>query len=680
VAQGVATLAGTIREADLRLIPMRAPSAQFHRVADPETTELPRRLDAVNHAFHGAYRRRSGVRERLLRDADLAASLEPQFADLGTHALRSALQEVREPFRTGNIDLRPDLLLRGLALLREAARRECGLQPYPVQLAGALALHRGHLAEMATGEGKTLVAALAAVLAGWSGRPCHVVTVNDYLAARDAAWFRPLLTFAGLDVAAVTGDLDPRQRRESYASAVVYTTAKELLADYLRDRLALGESGFAERLALRLAVRGTSENVVQRGLDTAIVDEADSVLIDEAVTPLIISREAVNTALRDACVEAQRLSAEFERDVDYKVNRRYKEVELKPAGRAKLAQLAGRMPPLWRGEERRRELLEQALNAREFFERDRHYVVQEGKVTIVDEFTGRLMPQRTWRDGLHQAIEAREGLEVTHPTETLARMSFQRFFRQFRRLSGMTGTGLEAAGEFWQIYRLPVVTIPTHRPCVRAQWADRVFPTSVEKWCAVAVEIARVHVTGRPILVGTRSVEASEALAAKLLATGMTPRVLNAVRHREEAGIIAQAGDRGAVTIATNMAGRGTDIRLANGVAELGGLHVISTERHESARIDRQLFGRAGRQGDAGSAQAFVSAEDELLKRFLAAPVHKLLGRIPAGGATLDKAMRFAVSRAQARAQSQAYRQRRAVLQQDQWLEEWLGFTGSGKT
>jgi preprotein translocase subunit SecA len=595
--------------------------------------------------------------------------------------LRAALREVREPFRTGRVEERPDVMLRGLALLREAARRECGLQPYPVQLAGALALHRGHLAEMATGEGKTLVAALAAALAGWSGRPCHVVTVNDYLAARDANWFRPLLTFAGLNVAAVTGDLDPRQRRAAYAHAVVYTTAKELLADYLRDRLALGESSFAERLALRLAVRGAAERVVQRGLDTAIVDEADSVLIDEAVTPLIISRQGQNAALRDACVEAQRLSEQFERGTDYSIDRRYREVELRPAGKEKLRQLADRMPTLWRGEERRRELLEQALNAREFFERDRHYVVQDGKVTIVDEFTGRLMPQRTWRDGLHQAIEAREGLEVTHPTETLARMSFQRFFRQFRRLSGMTGTGLEAAGEFWHIYRLPVVRIPTHRPCVRVQWPDRTFATAEEKWQAIAVEIRRVHQTGRPVLVGTRSIEASEALARMLEAAGLSARVLNAVRHREEAAIIALAGNPGAITLATNMAGRGTDIRLAEGVAALGGLHVIATERHESSRIDRQLFGRAGRQGDAGSAQAFVSAEDEVLRRFLAAPVRALLARAAgAGGLALDSAVRFSVRRAQARAQAQAYRQRRAVLQQDQWLEEYLGFAGSGKT
>lgn len=656
---------------------MQAATLHFHRLAPPEPDGLPRRLDAVNHALHGYRARRADVRTGLLAEAADADALEQELIDLSHPRFAERVREVRAEFRRGADADDRALRVRALAVLREGIRRTSGMRAFPVQLAGALALQRGCLAEMATGEGKTLVAAMAAVLAGWRGRPVHVVTVNDYLAARDAASFRAWAQLFGLSVAAVTAELDTRARQAAYRADVVYTTGKELLADFLRDRLALGATTGAERVALHLAVRGAvaAGRVVQRGLDTAIIDEADSVLIDEAVTPLIISRERPNEDLRAACVEAHHLATALQRGVDYRCDERHREIELTEAGQARLAGMAGRLPALWRGPARRRELVEQALHAREFFHRDRQYVIQDGKLVIVDESSGRLMPQRTWRDGLHQAIEAREGLQVTSPTETLSRMSFQKFFRLFRRLSGMTGTARESSAEFWQIYRLPVIAIPTHRPVARVQWPDRIFATADEKWHAVADEIVRVRATGRPVLAGTRSIEGSERLEQLLLARGLTPRVLNARRHGEEAMIIAVAGETGAVTIATNMAGRGTDIRLGEGVAALGGLHVIATERSEAGRIDRQLFGRAGRQGDPGSAQAFISHEDELLLRFLIAPLRRLVQ-----GAGNARFTGWAIRRAQASAQARASRQRRSVLQSDQWLEESLGFSGSVKT
>jgi preprotein translocase subunit SecA len=329
------------------------------------------------------------------------------------------------------------------------------------------------------------------------------------------------------------------------------------------------------------------------------------------------------------------------------------------------------LPGFWRGEQRRAELVRTALVAREFFQRDRQYILSDGKVVIVDEFTGRPMPQRTWREGLHQAIEAKEGIELSDPTETVARMSFQRFFRCFHRLSGMTGTAWEAAAEFWQIYRLPVVRIPTNRPCVRRHWPDRIFREEASKWAAVADEIERIHRTGRPLLVGTRSVAASEHLARQLKSRGLEFHVLNATRLAEEAMIVSVAGERGRVTIATNMAGRGTDIRLGPGVAELGGLHVIATERHESGRVDRQLFGRSGRQGDPGSAQAFVSAEDELVRRHLPKAAQRILR------STENRAfVKAAFALAQRRAQRLAWKQRAAVLRSDAWLDEALSFAG----
>lgn len=651
---------------------------EYRRCAVAEPPELTSGLDAAMDGVIGAVRRRGHALRGLQAEAGRVMQLDGKYQALGDDALSARLAELRAQFRRQTRE-RPAPVEEGLAAVREAAARRLGMRPRLVQLIGALALHRGFLAEMATGEGKSLTAAVASVLAGWSGRPCHVVTVNDYLAERDAHEFEPLYSACGLRAASVLGPMNPAERQHGHAADVTYTTSKELLADFLRDRLALGASQTPARWMVQLLRQpGTVAGTVMRGLHHAIVDEADSVLIDEAVTPLIIAGSDGSGGPEKAYRLAWQLAARLEPQIDYRVNARMRQIELLPAGMVKGETFVAHLPPLWRSASRRKELFEQALHAREFFHRGKQYVVENGEVVIVDEFTGRLMPMRKWRHGLHQAIEAKEGVEMSALDETLARMSFQRFFRLFRKLSGMTGTGHEAAGEFWHVYRLPVVSIPLHRPRQRQELPDRVFADAAGKWKAVADEVARLHATGRPVLVGTRSVHASEELSGQIAARGLECAVLNATRHAEEAAIVSRAGEAGCITIATNMAGRGTDIKLGPGVAEAGGLCVVATERHESGRIDRQLYGRTGRQGDPGSAQAFVSVDDELLVRFCPAPVRAALReairRNLPGSARLASAI---LAQAQRTAQRLAYRQREQVVKLDSWLAEALSFTGT---
>ena len=636
-------------------------------------------LDALVDGLIGKFKRSGGILDSLKREAEAIVAQEREWASLPDAVLQRRLLELRGQFRRGNAH--PELVIAALASLREAADRKLGLRPFPVQLMGALALHRGYLVEMATGEGKTLTAGLAAVLAGWTKRPCHVMTVNDYLVQRDAEWLEPLYHFCGVRVGFVVFWMGPPERVKNYGCDVTYVTSKELLADFLRDRLCLGRmQNPTRRLIRRMLVpqAEVQEGLVLRGLHTAIVDEADSVLIDEAVVPLIIATSRENQSLREAARLAQEMVRDFEPERDYHSNPRYKEIEMSKSGLKKLVERAAHLPGFWRGHDRRLELVVQALVAREFFHRDQQYIIEDDKLTIVDEFTGRPMPQRSWRGGMHQAIEAKEEVPITDPTETIARLSFQRFFRCFYKLSGMTGTAREAAGEFWRVYGLATVSIPSNVPCIRKQWPDRFFGDEPSKWQAIVAEIERVHATGRPLLIGTRSVLDSERLGKWLAARGWGFKILNAARLGEEAEIVALAGERGRITIATNMAGRGTDIKLGQGVAALGGLHVIGTERHESGRVDRQLFGRAARQGDPGSAQAFISAEDELLQKFLSKPVQRVLReawkrQLPGR----EKIAKQAVKVAQNKAQSVASKQRRDVLKSDIWLDEALSFAGA---
>jgi len=641
------------------------------------THELPKGIDAAWDMVTGFGMRRMRRRETFLERAKLVLALEPKYSGLADPNLRAAAHEMKDIFRTGRDT--PDILHHAMAIVREVAWRQLGMRPYHVQVAGALALEAGCIAEMATGEGKTLTATMPATIGGWRGRGCHVITVNDYLARRDAEWNAKIYKFCGLSVAPIDAEMKPPERRNAYAADITYCTNKEVCADFLRDRLTLGRMKDLPSALLRKILFGAgTDRLVMRGLHYAIVDEADSVLIDEAVTPLIISGDAPNNEQVDAYQQAATLAVEFQPFLDYTVEQRYREITLTEKGEDKLDALATPLGGIWIGARRAEELIIQGITARTFYQLGKQYVIDDGKVVIVDEFTGRLMPDRTWREGLHQAIEAKEKLKVNPPKDTYARVSFQRFFRLYRKLCGMTGTATEATRELWQIYHMPVVVIPTHKPCIRTNPPDRIFTTETYKYAAIVAEIERVHALGQPLLVGTRSVRASEYLSELLKARGLPHQVLNAVRHAEEAQIVAGAGAMAKITVATNMAGRGTDIKLARGVAELGGLHVIACERHESQRIDRQLFGRAGRQGDPGIAQAFISLEDELLTRHaprLAPLAKRRYGDGP--GDITSPLLHNLFERAQKRAQRTALQQRKGVLRNDDWLDESLGFAGS---
>jgi preprotein translocase subunit SecA len=640
---------------------------------------LPMGLDAAWDTCSGLIGRLIPRTRRFLQRADKVLAHEKHFSQLSDAKLRASAGELREVFRCGRDG--PSELERAFAVVREVAFRRIGERPFPVQIAGAFALESGCVVEMATGEGKTLTATMPATVAGWRGRGCHIVTVNDYLAKRDAQWMGTIYRFCGLRAAHIEQQMPPADRRDAYAADVTYCTNKEVTADFLRDRLVLGRLRGLSSVLLAEIVAGrrhVTDRLLQRGLNCAIVDEADSILVDEAVTPLIISGPAPNPEQVAVFRQAADIAARLTPQVDYRVNARYREVELTPDGRAKLSEMSAALGSIWKGSRRCEEMVTQALTALELYIKDKHYVLDDGKVVIVDEFTGRLMPDRTWRDGLHQAVEAKEDLEVKPPKDTYARVSFQRFFRLYRKLAGMTGTATEARREFWQVYHRPVVVIPTNRPCIRQVLPDRVFATEQAKWQTIVQEIRRLHDTGRPLLVGTRSVRASEHLSQLLTAEGLEHQVLNAVRHREEAQIVAAAGLRGKITVATNMAGRGTDIKLGSGVADLGGLHVIATERHTAGRIDRQLFGRCARQGDPGSAQAIVCLEDELARRH--AP--HVAGALRRRYAQTDREISTRLTRllfdtAQAKATRMALRQRKSVLRTDDWLDEYLGFAGS---
>lgn len=651
-------------------------STDYLRTRVKEERKIYRGLDSFVFSWRGRSRRHGRVDEFRRQAIEVHARIKAQ-TDLADVQLREEIEKIRTTL-TRKPKWNDEVIFQAVALASTVAARTMKLVPYEVQIMGALAIAHGYLAEMATGEGKTLTVALAAAIAGWGGRPVHVITANDYLAARDAKLLRPFYEACGLTVGSVTGTMQPVERRLNYEASVTYTTPKDVLADFLRDRIQVGNISNPTRRLLRAVVQkrpAKTSEFVMRGLHWAIVDEADSVLIDEAVTPLIISQPVDNEALRKACELGAEMAAKLRPGVDYEVDFKYRDVHLRQTALREMAGQANKLPPMWRSSQRQAEILRTALIARELYQRGIHYVVQDDKIELVDEFTGRIMPHRTWQQGLHQAVEAKEGIPITAPSETMASLSFQRFFRCYPRMAGVSGTAMEAAEEFWQIYHLAVLAIPTHRPCQRIYAPPHYFPTVEDKWNAVLEEIERVHALGRPILVGTRSIAASEELSSRLNIRGMPHHLLNASRNSEEAEIVSKAGQAGQITIATNMAGRGTDIALGEGVTELGGLHVIATEMHESGRIDRQLFGRSARQGDPGSAELFVSMEDDLLNRYLPAPVIAPLRQNTNAGSWL---VRRAFQHSQKTAERLAYRQRKKVLENDRWLDENLSFSGRG--
>jgi preprotein translocase subunit SecA len=613
---------------------------------------LPDRILAAAEYFAG---RLPGLRRPL---AGIVAAT-PAQATLALPELRARLR--REGFTE-------PLVGEAFAQIRAAAERAAGLRHFDVQLIGGWAMLNGMLAEMETGEGKTLTATLAAATAALAGRAVHVITVNDYLASRDAAAMRPVYEALGIKVGCVVHGLDPEARRVQYACDVTYCSNKELTFDYLRDRLTLGgrPRPLADRIdALAGGTRGA--RLLLRGLQFALVDEADSVLIDEARTPLILSapaqRSGEEAMHRQALEMARQLEAADWKEEDGRV-------ELTARGLERVEVLTRPLGGLWNGPRRRERLAKQALGALHLFTADKHYLVRDGKVQIIDENTGRLMPDRSWEQGLHQLIEIKEGVAVTGQRETLARISYQRFFRRYLHLAGMTGTAAEVARELWSVYRLRVARVPTNRRVQRRHAPDRAYASAKEKWRAVLDSIQSRHLTGQPVLVGTRSVAASEHLAKLLTDAGLPFRLLNARQDQDEAQIIAQAGEPGRITVATNMAGRGTDIKLAPGMAERGGLHVICTERHDSGRIDRQLFGRCGRQGDPGSCEAILAVDDDLVVTHL-----KVATRL----APPDWAGRALIALAQWRAERAHSQARRELLALEDQLGDQLAFSGRGE-
>ena len=564
-----------------------------------------------------------------------------------------------------------------LLLVAEAAARSLGMRPYPAQLVGAATLVRGRLAEMQTGEGKTLTAGLAACLVASAGVPVHVVTVNDYLAERDAEKQAPLFSFAGLSVGVVIHGKTPEEKRAAYACDIAYCTGKEMVFDYLRDRVAEGGRASVAQLRGRQLFGALSTPPVLRGLHYAIVDEADSILIDEARTPLILAVKAGPVENAEELPRALALAVTLQPDEDYLLDESRRDVRLTRTGRDRVTAATAGWGGPWRAFHVREHLMTQALRAQRLFLLDQHYLVDgEGAVQIIDEYTGRVLPGRTWEQGLHQMIECKEGVALSERTQTLARITYQRFFARYLCLSGMTGTAREMAGELSVVYRLDTVSIPTHRPSARRRLPDLVSRHRDEKWQAVANEIASRQARGQPVLVGTRSVEASEALSQRLNAMGVPHAVINARQDAGEAEVIAQAGQRGAVTVATNMAGRGTDISLGDGVEALGGLFVILTEYHESPRIDRQLLGRCARQGQPGQCVAMIALDDDLFTQH-GGTSHDALVRWNQLNDAVPAAWVVQCRRAaQSRAERMHARTRRDTLRQDRELERSMGFSG----
>ena len=650
----------------------------YAEAPDREETELDRAWAWLQGAFVS-----QGARWRALM-------LRPILWAVRRHAGRFARMsdtELQEAVRQTRVRLRQNLKGQHLsvwaageafALIREAASRVLGKRHYNVQILGAWAMLRGQIAEMRTGEGKTLCATLAVATAALSGRQVHVMTVNDYLAERDAEETGPLYDFLGLTRATVLEGQDGPTRQMAYLQEIVYGTNKELAFDYLRDRAILRRApGNLRRKVDRLIPGGgLTEPLRMQGLPFAIIDEADSVLIDEARTPLIISGAgALEGGMPDdVFIAGMEVARRMVENLHFKLPRGVKRVEILDAGYDYLEDLTEGRDDTFSIPVIRDHTVQQALNALHLFQLGDHYIVKDDKVQIVDENTGRTMPDRTWSDGLHQMVELKEGLEISPTNETLSRMTYQRFFRRYARIGGMTGTAQDAAWELWTVYRLAVAKIPTNKRDIRRSKPDRVFRTADAKWRAIAKRVAKLHAAGRPVLIGTRSILASQEASRRLAQAGLPHQTLSADQDADEAAIVSQAGQRGAITVATNMAGRGTDIKLGPGVAELGGLTVILTERHDSRRVDRQLEGRCGRQGEPGWNEAYLSLEDDLMQgpdarraRRVAYFLSFLIGTRAIGSVIRNRQRVTEASHAQAR---------RDLMKQDRELGDLMAFSG----
>ena len=622
------------------------------------------------------------------------ASLESWAKGLSPEQFLAQTAEWKAALADGRTNLE-EILPRAFAMVREASVRTLGMRHFDVQMVGGIVLHRGNIAEMMTGEGKTLVATLPLYLNALAGKPVYLVTVNDYLARRDCAWMKPIYDFLGLKSGAIQSNMQAAERKPLYESDIVYGTNSEFGFDYLRDNMKV-----------------RVEDQVQRHLTYAIVDEVDSILIDEARTPLIISGPAEESSSK--YMIADRVARRLKKDKHFEVKEKERQVSLLEAGIEAAEQLVGVDSFYTPGNEDWPHFLENALRAHQLYMKDREYVIEEGEITIVDEFTGRKMHGRRWSDGLHQAIETKEGIPPRQENQTLATITYQNYFRLFKKLAGMTGTALTEAAEFYKIYRLDVIQIPTNLPIARTDHNDVVYRTEPEKWKAIVEEVVRVHEIGQPLLIGTTSVEKSELLSGLLNQRGIAHEVLNAKNHEREANIVALAGARGAVTVATNMAGRGTDIKLGGNfewrlrkalseanlregdidhlaqvdavrarvraecdkdqaeVLSVGGLYVLGTERHEARRIDNQLRGRSGRQGDGGTSRFFLSLEDDLMRRFYRDWVKNAMERLgmTEGQQIESRMVSRAIEKAQKKVEDYNFEIRKSLLEYDEVMDK----------
>lgn len=589
--------------------------------------------------------------KKMRKIVDHINELEPNYVKLSDANLVAKTDEFKRRLQKGeSLD---DILPEAFAVCREASKRVLGMRHFDVQMLGGICLHRGNIAEMRTGEGKTLVATLAVYLNALSGKGVHVVTVNDYLATRDSEQMGRLYNFLGLSTGLIVANLDYNQRKEAYAADVTYGTNNEFGFDYLRDNMVSDVS-----------------QMVQRPLNYAIVDEVDSILIDEARTPLIISGPGSRST--DNYYKLAQVVPHLVKDEDYTIDEKQKTIAPTDSGITKVEKMLG-IENLYDADNiELNHLLGASLRAYAMMHRDTDYVVKDGEVVIVDEFTGRLMFGRRYSDGLHQAIEAKEGLKVERESQTLASITFQNYFRMYEKLSGMTGTAKTEEKEFNDIYGLEVIPIPPNRPLIRVDLPDLIFKSKAAKYRAVVRNAVERHQTGQPILIGTTSITQSEELSDMLLRAGVPHKVLNAKHHEQEAEIVANAGQMGMVTIATNMAGRGTDITLGEGVPELGGLAILGTERHESRRIDNQLRGRAGRQGDPGSSQFFLSLEDDLMRIFGADNISGIMDKL---GMEEDEPIEHSlitksIERAQKKVEDHNYNIRKYILEYDDVMNQ----------
>jgi len=577
--------------------------------------------------------------------------LEPSIKPLDQEAMQARMAELRQEVQND----RPldELLPEVFAMVREASVRALSMRHFDVQLIGGITLHQGKIAEMKTGEGKTLVATLPVVLNALSGKGVHLITVNDYLARRDAAWMGKIYEYLGLTVGVIVHGLSDQDRQTAYGADITYGTNNEFGFDYLRDNM-----------------KFYKEQLVQRPLNYAIVDEVDSILIDEARTPLIISGPAEeSTALYtriDAIIPSLKL------DTHFTLDEKAKSVLISEEGVARCEQILGVENLYDPANVSLQHHVLQGLRAHHLYQRDVDYIVKEGQVIIVDEFTGRLMPGRRYSDGLHQALEAKEGVKVEAENQTLASITFQNYFRMYEKLSGMTGTADTEAVEFKQIYDLEVISIPTHRNMVRKDFPDLIYKNQNDKFKAIAADVKELHKKGQPVLVGTVSIEKSELLSGLLKKEGVPHDVLNAKQHEKEAEIVAQAGQTGRVTIATNMAGRGTDIVLGEGVVGLGGLHILGTERHESRRIDNQLRGRSGRQGDPGSSRFYLALDDDLMRLFGSDRIAGIMDKLgmEEGEAIENRMVTKAIENAQKRVEAHNFEIRKQLLEYDNVMNQ----------